>query len=397
MVNAFNISHIGWNLPGGLRYNTITLYSTFLLKEHLTSMWRISRLLIVFGMMLAGWLMFARPVAAANCYYRSADVGYVCDSEPAPSIFVEPQPFLDSPIERATYAHLQDMTNVYPQPSTAVPPSRNAGDGFLYVTVQAVEQVGDETWYMINPGEWVQSEDLILVDKSEFTGFEVLAQPERLFGWMVADYWYSNEPGAEPAPGALKLPRYTFFEVYDAQEADDGWIWYDIGNGRWMRQTYVSLVDPSPRPQEISANEYWVEIDLYEQTFAAYQGDRMVYAGLVSSGLNRWPTNEGLFQVWDRQAATKMSGAEGKIDYYFIEDVPNTMYFDDEIALHGAYWHDRFGYKHSHGCVNMPLRAAEWIYNWSENAPNDLWVYVHTSEPSHILHREDPQVRFAGG
>jgi hypothetical protein len=184
--------------------------------------------------------------------------------------------------------------------------------------------------------------------------------------------------------------------VYDAVEADDGWIWYDIGNGRWMRQTYVSLVDQTPRPEEIGEDEYWVEVDLYEQTFAAYEGDRMVYAGLVSSGLNRWPTNEGLFQVWDRQPATKMSGAEGKVDYYFIEDVPNTMYFDDEIALHGAYWHDRFGYKHSHGCVNMPLRAAEWIYNWSENAPNDLWVYVHTSDPGHILTRLDPQGSFAG-
>ena len=54
------------------------------------------------------------------------------------------------------------------------------------------------------------------------------------------------------------------------------------------------------------------------------------------------------------QVVTKMSGAEGKVDDYFIEDVPHTMFFDNDIALHGAYWHDRFGYKHSHGCVNMP-------------------------------------------
>ena len=68
-------------------------------------------------------------------------------------------------------------------------------------------------------------------------------------------------------------------------------------------------------------------------------------------------------------------------DYYVVEDVPHTMYFNVDIALHGAYWHDRFGYKHSHGCVNMPLRDAEWVYFWSENAPNDLWVWVHTSDP----------------
>jgi lipoprotein-anchoring transpeptidase ErfK/SrfK len=63
------------------------------------------------------------------------------------------------------------------------------------------------------------------------------------------------------------------------------------------------------------------------------------------------------------------------------------MYFDrvNEIALHGAYWHDRFGYKHSHGCVNMPPLDAEWVYYWSADGPNDLWVWVHTSEPNHYF------------
>lgn len=346
--------------------------------------------------LLVGLAVFVNPATAAGCYFHSLDVGYVCDSDPAPSIFIEPQPFPDSPLERATYARLKDMINVYPEPTTEIAPVRNVGDGFLFATVQAVEVHNGKTWYMINLGEWVQEQDLILVDDSEFTGFEIHAQPERPFGWMIVDFWYSNEPGTEPVPGALKLPRYTFFEVYDAVEASDGWIWYDIGNGRWMRQTYVSLVDVNPRPEGVGEDEQWVEIDLYEQAFAAYEGDRMVYAGLISSGLNRWPTHEGLFQVWDRQYTTKMSGAEGKVDYYFIEDVPHTMFFDQDIALHGAFWHDRFGYKHSHGCVNMPPRAAEWVYNWSAESRSDLWVWVHTSEPEEIFTHYDPQENFAG-
>lgn len=359
-------------------------------------MLRLIRFSVIAIVLLVGFTLWTQSATAVSCYFHSDDVDYVCDSEPEASNFVEPQPFPDSFIERATYARLNDLINVYPVPSTAVAPVRNVGDGFLFVTVQAVENHNGVNWYMINLGEWVKEEDLILVDDSEFTGFAINSQPERPFGWMIVDYWYSTEPGAEPAPGSLKLPRYTFFEVFDAVEADDGWIWYDIGNGRWIRQTYVSLVDPTARPAEVGADEYWVEIDLYEQAFAAYEGDRMVYAGLVSSGLNRWPTWEGLFQVWDRQLRTKMSGAEGKIDYYFIEDVPHTMYFDDEIALHGAFWHDRFGYKHSHGCVNMPPRAAEWVFNWSEQSPTDLWVYVHTSDPAHYFERYDPEANFAG-
>jgi lipoprotein-anchoring transpeptidase ErfK/SrfK len=113
----------------------------------------------------------------------------------------------------------------------------------------------------------------------------------------------------------------------------------------------------------------------------------MVYATLISSGLNRWPTREGVFQVWDRLREYKMSGAEGKADYYFLEDVPYIMYFDElkGIALHGTYWQGRYGYKHSHGCVNMPILDAEWVFDWSADAPNDLWVSVHTSDPNDYL------------
>jgi hypothetical protein len=217
---------------------------------------------------------------------------------------------------------------------------------------------------------------------------QVTRQPERPFGWVVQDVVPSTEPDGEPDPLLVELPRFTFVEVYDAVLGEDDWIWYDIGDGRWAKQTYFSIVDVNARPGEdtpegVGPNEFWTEVDLYEQTFAAYEGDRMVYATLISSGLNRWPTREGLFQVWDRFDEYKMSGAEGQIDYYYLEDIPYIMYFDPlkDIALHGTYWHDRFGYKHSHGCVNMPIKDAEWTFNWSAEAPNDLWVWVHTSDP----------------
>lgn len=334
--------------------------------------------------------------AAAECYLVSDAVGVVCETETPPATFEKPDPFADSFLPYVSYVRQRDNTNVYAGPSAASGVVRNVGDGFLYATVQGAVQNEEGLWYAINYNEYMRAEDLILVDDSDFTGMEVKREIVRPFGWMIVDYWYSNAPGVDFAPGNIKLPRYTFFEVYDAVEADDGWIWYNIGGGRWMRQTYVTIIDKTPRPEGVGEDEYWVEIDLYEQSFTAYVGDRMVYAGLVSSGLNQWPTNEGLFQVWSRHLKTKMSGAEGKIDYYFIEDVPHTMFFDNDIALHGAFWHDRFGYKHSHGCVNMPPRDAEWVFNWSAGAPNDLWVYVHSSDPYDYFNRYDPIESFTG-
>jgi hypothetical protein len=338
---------------------------------------------------IAAFLLVVVPADAGNCYFYSVDVGYVCDGrvETTPEQFQAPAPREGSLLNYTTYVYLEDNINVYAAPSMAAPIVYNVGNGFLYATIHGQQESEGITWYKLNQDEYVRQEDVRLVQTPEFHGVKITVQPERPFGWVVQNVTPSNEPDGEPDEAFAELTRFTFFEVFDAVEADEEWIWYDIGGGRWIRQTYVSLVDLNRRPEDVGENEFWVEVDLYEQTFAAYEGDRMVYASLVSSGLNQWPTREGIFQVWSRYTQNKMSGADGEIDYYFIEDVPYIMYFDqlNEIALHGAYWHDRYGYKHSHGCVNMPPLDAEWVYYWSADGPNDLWVWVHTSEPHHYF------------
>jgi lipoprotein-anchoring transpeptidase ErfK/SrfK len=53
-------------------------------------------------------------------------------------------------------------------------------------------------------------------------------------------------------------------------------------------------------------------------------------------------------------------------EYYNVPDVPNVMYFTNQgHALHGAYWHNNFGNPMSHGCVNLPLDVAAWMYDWA--------------------------------
>ncbi len=329
-------------------------------------------------------LIGVRTADANRCFHYDEEIGVVCDGrvESEPGQFQVPKEVEDSLLNYVTYAYMEDLANIYPEPSLGVAPLYNVGNGFLYVTIQGQVEANGHHWYIINPGQYALAEDIRLVKTPEFRGVEVKIQPDRPFGWFVQAGRLSDEPGGEPNPDYAELARFTFFQIFDAALDEDGWVWYDIGGNRWIRQTYVSIVDVHAPPDDVKEGEYWVEVDLYEQSFAAYEGERMVYAGLVSSGLNRWPTYEGLFQVFSRFYQTKMSGAEGKVDYYFIEDVPYTMYFDpkNEIALHGAFWHDRYGYKHSHGCVNMPPRDAEWVYYWSAGAPNDLWVWVHTSE-----------------
>ena len=64
-------------------------------------------------------------------------------------------------------------------------------------------------------------------------------------------------------------------------------------------------------------------------------------------------------------------------DFYYLEDVPWTMYYDEARALHGAYWHNFFGYPQSHGCVNLSDGDAHWLYNWAS-----VGDFVYVFDPS---------------
>jgi lipoprotein-anchoring transpeptidase ErfK/SrfK len=118
------------------------------------------------------------------------------------------------------------------------------------------------------------------------------------------------------------------------------------------------------RPAGVGPDERWIDVDLTQQRLVAYEGDTPVFDTLVSSGTWNHPTVTGQFRVWLRFTSQTMDGRRLGYNYY-LENVPYVMYFYQDYALHGTFWHNNFGTPMSHGCVNLPTPAAEWIFNWS--------------------------------
>ncbi len=269
-------------------------------------------------------------------------------------------------------------------------PVRYLGTGYLWVSLSDPRPVtwGDYTWYKINPNEYVSAQYLSVYSSSRFQGMSFLKSPQTPIAWMVFNTQVSVAPGEVPTPDAPVLHRYEPVIIHEIQSINEE-DWYRVGDHEWVKQQQVGVVFPSSRPEDVGENDLWVDINLYEQTVAAYEGDRMVYATLMSSGLPQWPTVKGLFRIWAKVGQAKMSGRDGLPDYYYLEDVPWTMYFHQGYALHGAYWHDRFGFQHSHGCVNLAPQDAQWLYHWitpitgpknwtRATADNPgVWVWVH--------------------
>ena len=121
----------------------------------------------------------------------------------------------------------------------------------------------------------------------------------------------------------------------------------------------------SERPFGLAIGEKWIDVNISSQSLIAYEGEVPVFDSLVSTGTNQHPTVTGQFRIWLRFQSQDMDGYRLGYDY-FLRNVPYVQYFYNDYSLHGTFWHSNFGNPMSHGCVNLPTPAAEWLYNWAE-------------------------------
>ncbi len=279
------------------------------------------------------------------------------------------------PVVDYTYARIAADAPLFATPDDGLAGNvkKSLGKGLIFVNLVSTVQAGDQTFYQIRSGEYVRAGDVSVVRPTEFQGLGFEANPAYPFGWVVSAVRPSALPGAvEPKQGVL-LTKRKVVQIYAVQHVGD-YDWYLVGSNQWVEQRKIAKVDLNPPPAGVSGK--WIQVNLFEQTLAAYEDNRLVYATLVSSGLDKWYTVPGLFQIYIRLETDRMRGSyepDGS-DYYYLEAVPWVMYFDGSRALHGEYWHDRLGFKRSHGCVNLAPLDARWLYDWAPQGTS-VWVY----------------------
>ena len=143
---------------------------------------------------------------------------------------------------------------------------------------------------------------------------------------------------------------------------------------QWVDDRYASRLAPAPRmPKWGKTGEKWIDINVTKQLLVAYEGEKPVYATLVSTGeaglddpATTKSTKRGIFRIHTKHISATMASDEVGEEFE-LRDVPYVQYFDKEgYALHGAYWHDRFGVPKSHGCINLAPEDARRIFHWTE-------------------------------
>lgn len=227
-------------------------------------------------------------------------------------------------------------------------------------------------YLQLSSGGWMRAAPAAY---TSFQGLEFFENPRNNFGWIIDQIPSHVEPSFSAATTDNRYITGDVVQVFNEVEAE-GVTWYQIGFGEWVDGRKTKIVEVNlNKPEGVTADR-WIELNLFQQTLAVYEDGQLRFATLMASGRDPFYTKPGVFQIYEKKALETMTGSfeADRSDYYYLQDVPWTMYYDEARALHAVYWHTYLGTPQSHGCVNLSPGDARWLFEWAEEGD---YVWVH--------------------
>lgn len=147
---------------------------------------------------------------------------------------------------------------------------------------------------------------------------------------------------------------------------------YGYGDLFWVDATGLYPLTPedvAPISPDVDPEQKKIVVNTTYQTLSAYEGEHEVFFCRVSTGYDSesYRTPAGGYNPHRKLLSIPMgaSSTEGRSGY----DTPAVgwPFFmnGNGIAIHAAFWHNDFGTRRSHGCVNVCAPDAKWIWRWT--------------------------------
>jgi len=352
-------------------------------------------------------------------WYRVYDEGWICSDEVRVSPLPPEAPHYpvvpEGELTPWPYGFVRQPTVEYRMENGALVEVRDVLKGFGFGIHSIVRRSGIK-FFRTPAGTLIKRSDAGMTSRiSTYRGMPIRdGRP-----WPVG---FVNSPRAyiydTPTRGrehrVTSIERFTPFEVLE-QTGKGPSAFYRFDDGGWLAARDVRVVRKASPPKSLEPGERWIDVDTHEQLITAYEGDRPVYTALMSSGrYGPSSTVKGEYRIWAKVSAIAMDNTDEELEeetatdekaplgegetevtkptadgeekteesrhLYSLQDVPWTQFFFESYALHGVYWHNGFGNRRSHGCVNLAPGDAHWFYDWSEPRVPEGWWAVHTTD-----------------
>jgi hypothetical protein len=237
-----------------------------------------------------------------------------------------------------------------------------------------VEGDYNRTWYRLTNQNyvysgWVQEVKTIInpvvrdIPKTGILGEITIPYAESYYG--------INET---PSPGPRLYYGTTHWITALVADRRDGSLWYRAFDAAtkvyyYIHPEWLHLFSPeeiSPLSPQVPENQKHIEIHLDRQLLLAYEFGVLVYVARVATGRKNYESPTGWFHTFHKRPTYHMFGGADEFSVFDLPGVPWDSYLTDSgVALHGTYWHNDFGTPHSHGCINMAIPDAKWIFRWT--------------------------------
>jgi hypothetical protein len=252
----------------------------------------------------------------------------------------------------------------------------------FFIAVDRKFQWNGRQWFRSTKGFVAPTDTFGVTVGPKFQGVPLSDEWRLPLGWVVGYQKTRNTYEIDPVAQKVKLKgslkRLTAVNLTGKEVEIGKHAYVEVADQSWLRKDDVRIATPGPTPADLSPNERWLDINLTTQTAILLVGNTPVYATLISSGKthpqkdldHRSPTGE--WRIREKHITSTMDGdgtAAGDMPYS-IEAVPYVMFFHRSYAVHGAFWHENYGVKMSHGCINMsPLDAKYMFFHTDPEVP----------------------------
>lgn len=204
---------------------------------------------------------------------------------------------------------------------------------------------------------------------------------EGLLAEVSVPYTDAHETPYKTSNAAYRMYYETTHWIKSITTNSEGQVWYQVYDDKWdkyyfARADHIRIMtaeELAPISPEVPDKVKKIEVQLEKQLVTAYENGIPVYSTPVSTGgifrAGTYTTPKGIFITYYKRPSRHMAAGDLAASGFDLPGVPWVQYLTESgISLHGTFWHNDFGRPRSHGCINLSMAAAKWLYRWTSPA-----------------------------
>ena len=253
-------------------------------------------------------------------------------------------------------------------------------DMLLNITNTAISEdvtSHNRIWYQVGAEGFVYSGNIQPV-RTALNTPRMDIPPTGLLAEISVPYTDACETPDKTSKVAYRMYYETTHWVKSVITSEGGQVWYQVRDDKFDKLYYVRAEhlrimteeELAPLSPDVPNSEKKIQVRLEEQIIIAYENDQPVFAAPVSTGgiyrVGTYTTPKGAFITYYKRPSRHMAAGDIAASGFDLAGVPWVQYITESgISLHGTFWHNDFGRPKSHGCVNLSIQNAKWLYRWT--------------------------------